>query len=179
MTSSAIVKSHAVKDLRAATREDLPEIAEIYAHYVRTSVATFEITPPDAAEWERRFAAVTEAGLPFLVAEADGAVAGYAYCVQWKPRPAYRHAVENSIYIAPDAAGRGFGGALLDELLARCTEAGIREVIAVIADSGDPASAELHRRRGFTEAGRLRRVGFKHDRWLDTALWQRSLTPPS
>ncbi|AXB48355.1 acetyltransferase [Amycolatopsis albispora] len=161
--------------MREATRADLPAIAEIYAHYVRNSVATFELTPPDAVEWERRFDAVVGAGLPFLVAESGGAVAGYAYCVQWKPRPAYRHSVENSIYLAPEAAGQGLGGALLDELLARCAEADIRQVIAVIADTGDPSSAELHRRRGFREVGRLSKVGFKHGRWLDTGLWQKEL----
>ncbi|MBK1784811.1 N-acetyltransferase [Prauserella sp. ASG 168] len=164
--------------LRDASTADLPAIAEIYAHYVRDSVATFEFDAPDAAEWQRRFTAITEAGLPFLVAESDGRVAGYAYCGPWKTRPAYRHTVEDSIYLAPWALGRGLGGALLDELLDRCTRSGLREVIAVITDSGDESSAELHRRRGFAEVGRLRQVGDKHGRLLDTVLFQRSLPQP-
>lgn len=150
-------------------------MAQIYAHYVTTSVATFEVEPPDAAEWHRRFTAVDAAGLPFLVAERDGAVAGYAYCAPWKTRPAYRATVEDSVYVAPWAVGRGCGAELLEALLERCRTAGIREVIAVVADSGDPASLALHRRFGFAEAGRLARVGFKHDRFVDTVLLQRSL----
>lgn len=163
------------KSVRTAVPGDLPATHEIYAHYVATSVATFELVAPDADEWARRFDAITEAGLPFVVAELDGRVAGYAYCSPWKTRPAYRQTAEDSIYVAPWAAGHGLGGALLDELLLRSTAAGVREVLAVIADSGDPASLVLHQKRGFTEAGRLRAVGFKHDRWLDTVLLQRSL----
>ncbi|PXY32689.1 acetyltransferase [Prauserella muralis] len=161
--------------VREAVVADLSAITGIYAHYVTASVATFELEPPDEAEWRRRFAGITGAGLPFLVSEQEGRVAGYAYCSPWKPRPAYRQTVEDSIYLAPSALGRGLGGRLLDGLLGRCSALGIREVIAVVADSGDPASAALHRRRGFTDAGRLRRVGFKHGRWLDTVLLQRSL----
>lgn len=175
MTDSSIVQSAVSRD---ATPADLPAVAEIYAHYVTGSVATFELQPPDGEEWRRRFGSVTTAGLPFLVAERAGRVAGYAYCAPWKARPAYRQTVEDSIYVAPWAQGRGIGGALLDELLARCAEAGVREVIAVIAESGDPASLQLHRRRGFTDAGRLARVGYKHGRWLDTVLLQRSLAQP-
>lgn len=119
---------------------DLPAIAEIYAHYVLGTVATFEMRTPDVAEWRRRFAAITAAGLPFLVAEEDGRVAGYAYCSPWKTRPAYRHTVENSIYLAPWALGRGLGGNLLDELLSACRARDLREVIAVIADTGDQSS---------------------------------------
>jgi L-amino acid N-acyltransferase YncA len=160
---------------RPAAPSDLAAIAEIYAHYVIGSVATFELDPPDAQEWLRRFTAVIEAGLPFLVTERDGAVAGYAYCGPWKTRPAYRATVEDSVYVAPWALGRGCGTELLAALLDDCRRLGIREVIAVIADSGDPASAALHRRFGFVDAGRLTRVGHKHDRFLDTVLLQRSL----
>ncbi|MGP4020393.1 GNAT family N-acetyltransferase [Saccharopolyspora sp. 5N708] len=170
-----MVNSSIVKSLRAATAADLPAIAEIYAHYVANSTATFELEAPDLAEWRNRFAALGEAGLPFLLAEAEGRTAGYAYCSRWKTRPAYRHTVEDSIYLAPWAVGRGLGGALLDELLARCSAGGIREVIAIVATTGDPASEALHRKRGFAEAGRLSRVGYKHERWLDTMLLQRSL----
>jgi L-amino acid N-acyltransferase YncA len=160
---------------RVATSDDLDAIAEIYAHYVATSVATFELDPPDAAEWRRRFAAIADAGLPFLAAERDGAIAGYAYCAPWKTRPAYRATVEDSVYVAPSAVGQGCGTELVRDLLDACAAAGIREVIAVIADTGDPASVELHRRFGFVDAGRLTRVGYKHDRFVDTLLLQRSL----
>ncbi len=158
-----------------ATPDDLDAIAEIYAHYVRTSVATFELDPPDHDEWRRRFDAIVGGGLPFLVTERDGAVAGYAYCAPWKSRPAYAATVEDSVYVAPSAVGRGCGSELMRELLDACGSAGIHEVIAVIADSGDPASVALHHRFGFTDAGRLARVGYKHDRYVDTFLLQRSL----
>lgn len=161
--------------MRPTVVDDLAAIADIYAHHVRGGVATFEIEPPDAQEWRRRFAAVTHAGLPFLTAEIDGEIAGYAYCVQWKSRAAYRHTVEDSIYLTPSAVGRGVGGRLLDALLADCADAGIREVIAVIVDSDADASLALHRNRGFVDAGRLTAVGFKQGRWLDTVLLQRSL----
>ena len=160
---------------RATTVDDLDAIAGIYAHYVRTSVATFELEPPDGAEWRRRFDSIANAGLPFVVTERNGAVAGYAYCAPWKTRPAYRSTVEDSVYVAPRAVGQGCGTELMRELLAATARKGIREVIAVIADSGDPASVELHRRFGFTDAGRLTNVGYKHDRFIDTLLMQRSL----
>lgn len=165
--------------VRAATEDDLGAIGGIYAHYVTSSVATFELEPPEHAEWLRRYRAITAEGLPFLVAEhpeLPGTVAGYAYCTPWKARPAYRHTAEDSVYLDPHARGRGIGGALLDRLLAGCVEAGVRQVLAVIADSGDPASTALHTGRGFAEVGRLREVGFKHGRWLDTVLLQRILT---
>jgi phosphinothricin acetyltransferase len=161
--------------VRPARRPDLAAAHEIYAHYVATSAATFELTAPSVDEWTRRFEGLTAAGLPFVVAELGDRIAGYAYCSAWKPRPAYRQTVEDSIYVAPWAAGQGIGGALLDELLRACAESGVREVLAVVADTGDPASLILHRKRGFADAGRLRAVGFKHGRWLDTVLLQRSL----
>jgi L-amino acid N-acyltransferase YncA len=164
------------KSVRVASPLDLDEIGRIYAHYVATSCATFELTPPDAEEWKRRFTAVDAAGLPFLVVETAEGIAGYAYCSQWKTRPAYRQTVEDSVYLAPWAIGHGIGGLLLDELLVRCAAAGVREVIAVIATTGSHlASVALHRRRGFTDAGLLTKVGFKHGQWLDTQLLQRSL----
>ena len=160
---------------RTATAQDLGDIAEIYAHYVRTSVATFELEPPDQDEWRRRFDAIVRGGLPFLVTERDGAVAGYAYCAPWKTRPAYTATVEDSVYVSPSAVGRGCGTELMRDLLDACDSAGIREVIAVIADTGDSASVELHHRFGFTDAGRLTRVGYKHGLYVDTLLLQRSL----
>ena len=151
--------------IRRTIPDDLDAIGTIYAHHVETGVATFELAVPDATEWQRRMYAITGAGLPFLTATLDGRVAGYAYCAPWKTRPAYRHTVEDSIYVAPDAVGRGVSGLLLDALLIDCTRAGVRA-----------ASLALHRNRGFVDAGRLTAVGFKHGRWLDTVLLQRSLS---
>ncbi|HZN80341.1 MAG TPA: GNAT family N-acetyltransferase [Mycobacterium sp.] len=162
--------------IRRTVAGDLEDIDRIYAHHVQTGVATFELTAPDAAEWHRRLDAVIAAGLPFLTATRYGRVAGYAYCAPWKTRPAYRHTVEDSVYVAPDAVGCGIGGRLLDALLNDCTRAGVREVIAVIVDADGAASLALHRNRGFVDAGRLTAVGFKHGRWLDTVLLQRSLS---
>jgi L-amino acid N-acyltransferase YncA len=163
--------------IRPASPADLAAITEIYTHYVTETTVTFELRAPDRREWSARYWAIAETGLPFLVAEWDGRIAGYAYCARWKARQAYRRTGESSIYVAPWAVGRGLGTALLTELLDVCTAAGIRELVAVVVDTGDPASLRLHQRHGFTEAGRLRRVGYKHDRWLDTVLLQRSLGP--
>jgi L-amino acid N-acyltransferase YncA len=161
--------------IRPAHADDLDAIADIYGHHVRTGVATFELEAPDVPELRRRFDAVKAAGLPFLTAVLDDEVAGYAYCTPWKTRPAYRHTVEDSVYLAPHALGQGVGGRLLDRLLDDCARAGIREIVAVIVGTDAEASLALHRSRGFVEAGRLTAVGFKHGRWLDTVLLQRSL----
>ncbi|WP_214414114.1 GNAT family N-acetyltransferase [Sphaerisporangium fuscum] len=163
--------------IRPARRDDLTAVAEIYAHYVAGTVITFEETPPTVADWGQRLDDLTRRGLPFLVAETAGEVAGYAYAGPWRPKPAYRYTVEDSIYLAPGRTGQGLGGALLEALLAGATAAGARQMIAVIADTGSDASAALHRRFGFSEAGRLADVGFKHDRWVDTLLMQRALHP--
>ena len=173
--------------IRPAEPNDLGVIAGIFAHYVTTSVATFEETPPTVSEWAKKLSGMSELGLPFLVVEAGGRdgedsrggggarVAGYAYAVPWRPKPAYRHTVEDSVYLAPGWTGRGLGRLLLTTLLAHCARAGAREMIAVIADSGAGASVALHRACGFTDAGRLAGVGFKHGRWIDTLLLQRGL----
>jgi L-amino acid N-acyltransferase YncA len=161
--------------VRAARRDDLPALAAIYAPYVVGTAATFETEPPTAAVWAQRFDAVAAAGLPFLVVEVAGEVAGYAYAKPWSERPAYRHTVEDVIYLAPGSTGRGLGLALLGALLDACRAAGATQVVAVVVDTGDPASHRLHVRAGFREVGRLERVGFKHGRWLDTALLQRAL----
>jgi phosphinothricin acetyltransferase len=166
----------AVIAIRPTVPDDLDAIGEIYAHYVRTGVATFELTPPDNTEWQLRLQTVAGYGLPFLTAVLDGEIAGYAYCAPWKARPAYRHTVEDSVYVAPHALGRGVGGRLLDALLEDCARSGVREVIAVIVGAEGTGSLALHRNRGFVDAGRLRAVGYKHDRWLDTVLLQRSLS---
>ena len=162
--------------IRPATTEDLKDVAEIYAHYVTHTVITFDQTPPRLADWQQRLADLTARGLPFLVAEHSGDVAGYAYAGQWRPKPAYRYTVENSIYLAPGLTGRGLGGALLGPLIGECATAGFRRMIAVIADTGNPASVTLHERFGFTHAGRLIDVGHKHGRSIDTILMQRALT---
>jgi L-amino acid N-acyltransferase YncA len=167
--------------IRAAEANDLGVIAGIFAHYVTASVTTFEETPPTVAEWEGKLSGISELGLPFLVVEAGGGgggggrVAGYAYAVPWRPKPAYRYTVEDSVYLAPGWTGRGLGRLLLTALLAHCSRAGARQMIAVIADSGAGASVALHRACGFTDAGRLAEVGFKHGRWIDTLLLQRGL----
>jgi len=160
--------------VRPATAGDLEAIAGIFAHYVTDSVFTFEEVPPTVGQWRQRLGTLIECGLPFLVAEVDGTVAGYAYASPWRPKPAYRHTVEDSIFLAPDRQRKGLGRLLLDALLRGCAAAGSRQVVAVIADSGDPASVALHRACGFTEAGRLTRVGYKHGRWIDTVLMQRA-----
>jgi L-amino acid N-acyltransferase YncA len=164
--------------VRAADVGDLPAVAAIYAPYVERTVATFETEPPDAAAWAARFDAVTGRGLPFLVAESGGDVVGYTYAGPWKDRAAYRHTVEDAIYLAPGARGRGLGRTLLEALLDACADAGVHQVVAVVADTGDPTSTRLHARCGFREVGRLERVGFKHGRWVDTVLMQRSLATP-
>ena len=166
--------------VRAAVAADAEQVAVIFAHYVATSVATFEEVAPAAADWRRRLVDLAVLSLPFLVAEthgdgADGAVCGFAYASPWRPKPAYRHTVEDTVYLSPGCTGRGIGTALLSGLLAGCTAAGARQVIAVIADTGSDASAALHRRLGFTEAGRLSAVGRKHGRWIDTVLMQKNL----
>jgi phosphinothricin acetyltransferase len=164
--------------VRPAAPADADQVAAIFAHYVTTSVATFEEVPPTAADWRRRLGALAAANLPFLVAEERvGTVCGFAYASPWRPKPAYRHTVEDTVYLSPGHTGRGLGSALLSGLLAGCTDAGTRQVIAVIADTGSDASAALHRRFGFTEAGRLSGVGRKHGRWIDTVLMQRTLGP--
>jgi L-amino acid N-acyltransferase YncA len=163
--------------VRQATAADAEAIAAIFAHYVTSSVVTFEETPPTAGQWRDRLAALAGSGLPVLVAELDGTVAGYAYATAWRPKPAYRHTVEDTVYLAPESRGHGLGRLLLDALLEACASGGARQVIAVIADTGDPASVALHRRCGFTDAGRLAEVGHKHGRWVDTILLQRSLGP--
>ncbi|SEC96663.1 phosphinothricin acetyltransferase [Amycolatopsis tolypomycina] len=158
--------------IEEAMEADAEGIAAVFAPYVTDSVFTFETTPPTAAEWRAK---IRENAWPFLVLAEEGEIRGYALATPWRPKPAYRYSVETTIYLAPEAAGRGHGRRLLDELLKRCAEAGARQAIAVIVDSGNPASRNLHRAAGFTDAGVLRRVGFKQDRWLDTVLMQRDL----
>jgi phosphinothricin acetyltransferase len=161
--------------IRPATADDVAQIAAIYAHYVLNSTATFEVDPPDAAEIDRRRIAIVEIGLPYLVAARDDRILGYAYAGPYRPRPAYRYTVEDSIYIDPTEAGRGLGKLLLAAVIQACEDAGRRQMIAVIGGSANEASVRLHERLGFRHAGVLRSVGFKFDGWLDTVLMQLEL----
>ena len=166
------------------TAGDIPAITRIYAHAVRHGTASFELDPPDEAEMLRRQRALVDGGYPYIVAENDGSILGYAYAGPFRPRPAYRHSVENSVYVAPQAQRRGVGRVLLDALIVRCTDAGFRQMIAVIGDSTlQAASIGLHAAAGFRMVGTLDAVGFKHGRWLDSVYMQRPLgagadTPP-
>jgi L-amino acid N-acyltransferase YncA len=161
--------------VRAAAPGDLSAVAGIFAWYVRNTVATFEETPRTLREWAQLSVSLRSLDLPFLVAEADGEVAGYAYAGPWRAKPAYRHTVEDSVFVANGQTGHGLGRLLLGGLLVACAEGGARQVIAVIADTGELASTALHEAFGFTVAGRLRAVGYKDGRWIDTLLMQHHL----
>jgi L-amino acid N-acyltransferase YncA len=162
--------------IRSLSADDLGAVAAIFGHYVTSSVVTFEITPPTVDYWRHAYRDLTARGLPFLVCERAGQVVGYAYAAPWRAKPAYRHTVESTIYLAPAHTGQGLGRRLLTALLEQCAQAGAEQVIAVIADSGSPVSQALHRACGFTEAGRLRKVGRKHGRLIDTLLMQYDVT---
>lgn len=161
--------------VRDATEADLKAVQAIYAHHVRHGLASFEETPPDEDEIGRRRAAVLARGLPFLVADLDGHVVGFAFAAPYRHRPAYRYTVENSLYVAPGAQRRGAGRALLQELIARCTALGLRQMVAVVGDSGNAPSIRLHESLGFRRAGALASVGFKFGRWVNSVLLQLSL----
>jgi phosphinothricin acetyltransferase len=163
--------------IRPAAVSDIPAITRIYAHAVEFGTASFELTPPDEAEMTRRMQALFDGGFPYLVAEVDGAVAGYAYAGPYRTRPAYRFTVENSVYIDPTAQRRGLGRALLERLIAESERRGFRLMVAVIGDSAQTASIELHRALGFEMVGTFNNVGYKFDRWLDSVLMQRALGP--
>ena len=161
--------------VRASTEADVARCAEIYGHHVVHGTASFELEPPDLAEMKRRRAAVLDLGLPHLVAEREGRVLGYAYAGNWRPRPAYKYSVEDSIYIAHDAIGQGVGKALLPVLIDHCTRLGKKQMVAVIGDSAQTPSIRLHAACGFEMVGTLKNIGFKFDRWLDSVLMQRTL----
>ena len=162
--------------IRDATDDDLAAITAIYEHHVRHGLGSFEEEPPPLAEIARRRADVLARGLPYIVAAgAGGALLGYAYGAPYRARSAYRFSVEDSIYVAADHAGRGVGRALLAALIARCTEVGYRQMVAVIGDSGNAGSIALHERLGFRRVGLLPAIGFKHGRWVDSVLMQREL----
>lgn len=161
--------------IRAATADDAEALAAIYGHHVLHGFGTFEEEPPSPAEMENRRAAIAARGLPYLVAEADGRVLGFAYAGPFRPRQAYRYTLEDSVYIAPDAIGRGVGRAVLSAVIEACEALGIRQLVAVIGDSGNAASIGLHRSLGFVDAGLGKSFGFKHGRWVDIVWMQKSL----
>jgi phosphinothricin acetyltransferase len=162
-------------EIRPATDADLPAITGIYEHAVLHGTATFELIPPDLAEMTRRFETLTDNGYPYLVAVLDGRAIGYAYAGAYRPRPAYRFTVENSVYLAPTTHRRGIGTQLLQRLIAESQARGYRQMIAVIGDSANAGSIGVHRRMGFTMIGTHPNVGFKFGRWLDTVMMQRAL----
>jgi L-amino acid N-acyltransferase YncA len=161
--------------IRDATEDDAAAIAGIYAHHVLHGTATYDIDPPSLEEMLTKLRHIAAAGWPFLVAEDGGEVAGYAYATQFRDRAAYRFACEDSIYVAPARMRRGVGKALLRSLIDRSADCGFRTMVAVVGGA-EPASVALHSALGFEEVGRLKRVGFKFGRWLDSVYMQRTLS---
>ncbi len=161
--------------IRDSQDTDLPHIARIYGHHVQHGTGTFETEPPSVQDMATRRADVLGKSLPWLVLEQDGAVMGFAYANWFRPRAAFRYAVEDSIYLAPEAAGKGWGRALLTELLARCERAGMRKAIAVIGDSANAGSIGLHKALGFEHTGTVTACGWKFGRWLDIVLMEKTL----
>lgn len=164
--------------IRPVQASDLPDVREIYNHYVTNSAVTFDEKKSTMAEWREKRTRLEKLGLPFLVAVSPtGQVLGYALVQPWKAKSAYRYTVENSIYLGQAAAGKGLGRVLLEALVEACEQVGIREIVAVISDRGAEASVALHEKLGFVEVGRMGRVGFKFGRWLGTIFLQKSLKP--
>ena len=161
--------------IRPSTDADVPAITAIYHHHVLHGTGTFEITPPTPEDMAHRRQDVLSKSLPYLVLEEDAVVVGFAYCNWFKPRPAYRFSAEDSIYLAPSAAGRGWGKLLLTELMAQAERAGVRKFIAVIGDSANQGSIRVHEVCGFTHVGVLSACGWKFERWLDVVLMERSI----
>lgn len=161
--------------IRAAAPTDLPAITAIYRHAVLHGTATFELDPPDLAEMTRRYETLAAAGFPYLVAVMEDIVVGYAYAGPYRPRPAYRFTVENSVYLDPAAQGRRIGTRLMQDLIAASEQRGYRQMIAVIGDSANAASIGVHARAGFEMIGTHPAVGFKFGRWLDTVMMQLAL----
>ena len=161
--------------MRPAAPDDIPAVHAIYSHHVLQGLASFEEQPPSATELRRRYDEVVSQKLPYLVADFGGTLAGYGYCAPYRTRSAYRYALEDSVYVHPDAQGRGVGRALLAELIRQCEALGYRQLIAVIGDSAHAASIGLHEAQGFLRVGTLRSVGFKLGRWVDSVIMQRPL----
>jgi phosphinothricin acetyltransferase len=163
--------------IRPATPADIPAIARIYAEAVTRGTASFELEPPDEAEMSRRMQTLLDGGFPYVAATIGGALAGYAYAGPYRPRRAYRFSVEDSIYVDPGAQRQGVGRALLTSLIEESERKGFRQMVAVIGDSAQTPSIEIHRALGFRMIGAIENVGYKFDRWLDTVLMQRALGP--
>jgi phosphinothricin acetyltransferase len=161
--------------IREAEERDCETVAEIFSHYVLETVSTFEEVPPTPGEWIQKLSSLSEENLPFVVADADGVVVGYSHVTPWKPKPAYRHTGEVTIYVSPEWTGQQIGSRLLADLIDRCSSGSITQLISVIVRSSESSSRALHESFGFVEVGVLRRVGYKHGQWLDTVLMQRSL----
>jgi L-amino acid N-acyltransferase YncA len=161
--------------IRPATQADIAAITVIYAHAVRHGTASFELDPPDETEMAARMATLLKGGFPYLAAEAGGVLVGYAYAGPFRLRPAYRFTLEDSIYVSPDHQRHGIGRELLPRLIAASEAAGFRQMIAVIGDSANAASIELHRAAGFDMVGTFEASGYKFGRWVDTVLMQRPL----
>ncbi len=161
--------------VRSSTEKDVPEITRIYAHYVHTSTATYELEPPSVEEMFSRRSKILTLGLPYLVAEQDAKILGYAYAGQYRPRPGYQYTIEDSVYIHPEHQGQGLGQALLNALIETCEQGPWRQMIAVIGDTANTASMRLHERHGFRSIGTLYSVGWKFNKWVDSILMQRAL----
>lgn len=161
--------------IRLSNEDDMAVITDIYGGAVREGTASFELTPPTLDEMLQRRAALLAEDYPFLVAENDGHVVGYCYAGKYRPRPAYRFTVEDSIYVSPRMHSRGVGRALLARLIQECEVRGMRQMIAVIGDSNNLGSINLHKALGFKPAGIVKDVGFKFGRWLDQVTMQRAL----
>ena len=162
-------------EIRPATAADLPFVTGIYEHAVLYGTATFELIPPDLAEMTRRFGVLMDGGFPYFVAVLEGRVIGYAYAGAYRPRPAYRFTVENSVYLQPAIHRRGIGLQLLQRLIAESERRGYRQMIAVVGDSANAGSIGVHTKCGFQMIGTYSDVGFKFGRWLDTVMMQRTL----
>jgi len=175
MTETPSSLEFADVEVRNAEEADLPALQRIYARHVLSGLATFEETAPSIEEMAARRRAALDLGLPYLVAEAEGAILGYCYAAPYRSRPAYRYAIEDSIYVADGLGGKGVGTALLGALIARCEAGPWRQMLAVIGDGGNLASIGLHLRFGFELIGTLRAVGFKFGQWVDTPIMQRAL----
>jgi L-amino acid N-acyltransferase YncA len=167
--------THPTPLIRPSRDDDLPAITAIYAHHVLHGTGSFETEPPSVADMRLRRADVLSKGLPYLVAEQNGKIAGFAYCNWFKPRPAYRYSVEDSVYLAPDLQRQGLGRALLTELLTRCEAAGIRKVMAIVGDSANAGSVGVHLALGFTQVGIIESCGWKFGAWRDIVIMQKTL----
>ncbi len=161
--------------IRPSALTDIGAITNIYAHHVLTGTGTFETTPPTENDMQSRRDDVLSRGLPYLVAEVDGEVVGFAYCNWFKPRPAYRFSAEDSIYLSPTAHGKGLGKLLLTELMAQAERSGVRKLIAVIGDSANAGSIGVHTRCGYVHVGVIAACGWKFDRWLDVVLMEKAI----